>query len=180
MKNLVKKIIGTLLSVAGITGAIISANTGFNMIKASSFTTTLNSNNSPVISAGAGTMVDDKGVTWEYSNVSDYNNGHITVNAQGYFGVSSSTTWGYTAINGITANFSTTDNELWLLTSFDGVDWNEQHVLESGVETHMADSWRYVRFYNWSDDNSSININIFKNCYRSKNTSSSHGPINVY
>ena len=159
MKNLVKKIIGTLLSVAGIAGAIISANTGFNVIKASSFTTTLNSNNSPVISAGAGTTVDDKGVIWEYSNVSDYNSGHITVNAQGYFGVSSSTAWGYTAINGITANFSTSNNELWLLTSIDGIDWNEQHVLESGVETHMADNWRYVRFYNWSDDNSSININ---------------------
>ena len=114
----------------------------------------LDSTNSPTLSNGSGTIVDQKGVTWEYFNASDYANGHITLNSQSYVGVSSSSAYGITAINGITVDFS--GDELWLLKSIDGIDWHEDRILTSEQEVLTANNWRYVRFYSYA---SQININ---------------------
>ena len=124
------------------------------------YTLTLNSNNSPTLSAGEGTKVDTKGVTWEYHNAADYNSGHVKLNHQGYMGVSSSTSYGFSGITGITVNYSVvTTAELWLLTSCDGVNWNEQTILESGTASSLANKWRFVRLYNYSVDSDPVNIN---------------------
>lgn len=161
-KNLLGKIAGALLGTCLLTSVVvvsINKTTLLNIspLKAEGYSITLDNSNSPVLSTGDGSMVDSKGVTWEYSNASDYNSGHISLNNEGYFGVSSITNWAYTGINGIVANFNS-DNELWLLKSIDGVTWSESEILTSGLETHSADNWRYIRFYNWSDNNTSINI----------------------
>ncbi len=115
---------------------------------------TLNSQNSPTLSNGSGTIIDDKGVTWEYFNASDYANGHVTLNSQSYVGVSSASAYGITAINSITVDFS--GDELWLLKSVDGTSWNEDKILTSDEEVISSNGWRYVRFYNYS---STVNIN---------------------
>ncbi len=121
---------------------------------------TLNSQNSPTLSNGSGTIIDDKGVTWEYFNASDYANGHVTLNSQSYVGVSSASAYGITAINGITVDFS--GDELWLLKSLDGINWNEERILTSEEEVIGANGWRYVRFYSYA---SQININSISITY---------------
>ena len=153
--NLIKKII------AGFLGATLPLSVGAVFLgnsikasKASAHTFVLNNNNAPEITNNQGTLEDEHYVTWEYNGVSDYNNGHIIINPQGYFGVKSDSNWGYTGIEGITANFSS--GELWLLKSVDGITWNESAILESGVENNTADNWRYIRFYSYAD---TININ---------------------
>ncbi len=127
-------------------------------LKASPLQMSLTHDNAPLLNNHSGTMEDEKGVTWEYSNADDYANGHVSIGHQGYFGVSSTTNWGYTGITSVIATF-TSNNELWLLTSADGITWGEEAILTSGVEKALLNSWRYIRFYNWSDNNTSININ---------------------
>lgn len=157
-----KEIIGIFLSTILVLGAIfVSFNNEFSLSRASrasAFTMTLNSSNSPSISNHNATRVDDKNITWEYNNVDSYASGHVALNSQGYFGISSTSNFGITAITNVVANFNSNDNELWLLTSYDGIDWHEQCMLESGEATTLASDWRYVRFYNWSDYNTNINI----------------------
>ena len=157
MNKLWNKIAAVTLSIT-VLGAVIVAGTqttsGFNRMKANAYTAILNANNSPSLSSGEGTMVDDRGVTWEYYNASDYASGHITLNSDSYFGISSSTSYGYTGIDGIRASFSS--GELWLLMSVDGINWHEGEKLASNMESHVADSWRYVRFYSYQN---TININ---------------------
>lgn len=156
--KLITKIVGACL------GLVLATSVGFATLansvrptRASAHTITLNNNNSPDLINGEGTN-DLNGVIWEYHNVSNNANGHITINHQGYFGISSSSNWGYTGIEGITANFSS--GELWLLKSVDGVNWNESAILETGVENNTADNWRYIRFYSYADiiDVSSISF----------------------
>lgn len=126
----------------------------------------LNSSNSPILSNGSGTIVDSRGVVWEYYNASDYSQGHITLNHQGYFGVSVSSPYGITGTTDITANFSAGQNsELWLLKSVDGITWGEDCILESNSAVASANNWRYVRFYNYSTDASSVNINSIQMNY---------------
>ena len=150
MIKLKEKIVGAILGVALIgatTATIIQGNAGFKSTQASAFTTTLNHNNAPTLSNGEGTMVDEKGITWEYSNASNSSTGHVVLNAQSYVGISSSSSWGITAIDTITTTF--TGDELWLLNSVDGVNWNECQTLESGLATTLSNNWRYIRFYNY-------------------------------
>ena len=119
----------------------------------------LNNSNAPTLSAGSATQVDEKGVTWEYSDCASYASGHVAINHQGYFGVISSTAYGYTGISKITANFSSSEgDELWLLKSIDGVEWHEDCILTSGTGVTTPLNWRYVRFYNYSKNNNAINI----------------------
>jgi len=149
----------TMLPLVAVGTLFFTANNAIRPSKASAFTMSLNATNAPTLNNGEGTMVDEKNVTWEYHNASALNNGHVTLNHQGYFGVSSSGDWGYTAISELTVNFTSgTDGELWLLTSIDGVDWNEQIMLESGETTDWANDWRYIRFYCWDDNNDPINV----------------------
>ena len=159
-KRVSNKTIGFLLSLVTL-GAVVFAAiqtkgsfTMFNRLKADGYNVTLNKNNSPTITNGDGTYVDERGITWEYHNASNYASGHITLNADGYLGVSSSTAYGFTGIERITTSFS--GSELWLLKSVDGIEWHECETLTSGQDTYSANDWRYVRFYNYS---STININ---------------------
>lgn len=158
----IKSVIGAVLATAsalaiGVATLVNGADMA-NTRADNTYHLVLNDSNSPAISAGSGTMIDNKGIAWEYSNVSDYNDGHITLNNNGYFGISSSTNYGITAITSVVADFTSNDNELWLLTSYNGVDWHEQCMLETGESTTLANGWRYVRFYNWSDYNTGIDI----------------------
>lgn len=127
--------------------------------KATVLTTVLNNANSPELANGEGTMTDDKNVTWEYSNASDLNNGHVSLGHQGYFGISASTDWGYSGIESLTVTFSNGEgDELWLLTSFNGTDWSEQGLLTSEQETNLISNWNYLRFYSYDENNSGTNI----------------------
>ena len=168
-------LVGAAVLPLVVVGALFfAANNNIRPSKASAYTMSLNNNNSPTLNAGEGTMLDEKGVTWEYRNASDLANGHVTIGHQGYFGVSSSSQYGYTAISELTVNFTAgTDGELWLLTSIDGVDWNEQIMLESGVATDWANDWRYIRFYCWDDNNTPINVSSVSFDYECTGISSS-------
>ena len=157
-----KKLIAMIAAALplGVVGTLFfAANNSIRPSKASSYTASLTSANSPELTNGEGTMIDEKNVTWEYHNASDLANGHVSIGHQGYFGVSASTDWGYTAIQELTVNFTAgTNGELWLLTSIDGTTWNEQITLESGITTDYANNWRYIRFYCWDDDDDGIDV----------------------
>ena len=150
----------TLAPVLAIGILFWNSNPLLNKSKASTYFVALDNSNSPTLDAGEGTMIDENNVIWEYNNAANNPNGHITLNHQGYFGVSSSSEYGYTKIEGITAYFTKgTTGELWLLTSYDGEHWSEQTTLESGILTEEANDWRYVRFYCYDDTNTPINVN---------------------
>ncbi len=159
----------------GVVGTLLfAANNSIRPSKASAYSMALTNANSPELTNGEGTMTDDKNVTWEYHNAADLNNGHVTINHQGYFGVSASTDWGYTAIQELTVNFTAgSSGELWLLTSIDGSTWNEQITLESGVPTDYANNWRYIRFYCWDADNDGIDVTSVSFGYECTGISSS-------
>ena len=159
-----KEIIGLILSITLVFGAIFVATSNelgrINDSRALGQTIVLNANNSPTISNHNATRVDEKNITWEYNNVESYASGHVTLNHQGYLGISSNTSWGITGISSVTANFVAGQNsELWLLKSVDGVTWNEDSILTSGDATTTTNNWRYIRFYNYSSDSSTIKIN---------------------
>lgn len=149
----------TTLPLTIVGTLFFTANSNIRPSRASAFSMALNANNSPMLSNGEGTMTDDKNVTWEYHNASDLNNGHVSIGHQGYFGISSTTDWGYTAISELTVNFTAgTDAELWLLTSVDGIEWHEGTILESGISTNYSNNWRFIRFYCWDDNNGQVNV----------------------
>lgn len=153
----------TLLPITAVTISYAANNaSGFKLTKATPYTLTLDSSNSPDLSGGNGSMVDEHNVTWEYHNASSFANGHITIGADGYFGVSSSSIYGYTGIDGITVNFN--QGELWLLKSVDGVHWNEGEVVTSGEASHNADNWRYIRFYSYADTVSVTSVSFVYSC----------------
>ncbi len=172
-----KKLIAMIAAVLplGVVGTLFfAANNSIRPSKASAYTASLTNANSPELTNGEGTMTDEKNVTWEYHNASDLNNGHVSIGHQGYFGVSASSAWGYTAIQELTVNFTAgTNGELWLLTSIDGATWNEQITLESGVPTDYANNWRYIRFYCWDDDDDGIDVTSVSFGYDCTGTSSS-------
>ena len=157
-KKLVSIMCATLLPAAALGAVFYASQDIIRGTRASTYNCTLDENNSPSLSNGEGTMTDEKNVTWEYHDAFNNSNGHVSLNHDGYFGVSSSTIYGYTGIESITATFSGQDNELWLLTSVDGINWNEQEILTSDTSTQRANNWRYIRFYNYSDSNASIDI----------------------
>ena len=158
--EIIAAITGPLLLV----GACFYASNGGNLLMrqltaSNERTVRLSNLNSPTLSNGSGTIVDDKGVVWEYYNASDYSQGHITLNHQGYFGVSSASPYGITGSTDVSANFIAGQNsELWLLKSVDGITWGEDCILENNSPVVSANNWRYIRFYNYSTDASSIDI----------------------
>ena len=177
----------TLLTVGvAVDGNILNlSNLGLKLSRASSepYTTTLNNSNSPTLSSGSGTMVDDKGVTWEYSGCANYASGHITLNHNGYCGVSSSSQYGYTHISKITADFTSSEgDELWLLKSIDGTNWSEEQILESNTGVTAVNNWRYIRLYNYSENENSISINSVQiefGCLNGKTTTEDVDLANV-
>lgn len=140
-----------------------------------SYTFNLDNTNSPSLSSGSGTMLDAHQVTWEYSNCASYGSGHVTINHTGYFGIKSNSAnhYGYTGISQITASFSTVDGKLWLLKSVDGTTWNEEKMLVSGEPVTGANNWRYIRFYNYSENSNVININSIQIIYSCTGSTSS-------
>ena len=168
MKIGLKAILGitgmSLLAVGvAVDGGVFNfANIALRMSRATGTSVVLNNSNAPTLSGGAATRVDDKSITWEYSNCASYASGHVKINAGGYFGISSSSIYGYTGIDGLTVNFTNGGSgELWLLTSYNGTTWNEMKEFkdtDNGVFTTVADNWRYIRFFNYAPDNSQISI----------------------
>lgn len=126
-----------------------------------SYNIVLNHSNAPTLVSGEGTRTDNKGITWEYHNCSNYS-GHVTLNADSYFGISSSN-HGVTGINNLIANFSG-NGELWLLKSVDGINWSEDCILESNISVSTANNYRYIRFYNYSDSINIDSINLNYSC----------------
>lgn len=181
-RNGLALIITTTITIVGL-AAFFGANEGLSLVRTSadaSYTITLDNDNSPTLSSGGeGTMTDNKGVTWEYHNASDYNAGHITLNHQGYVGVSQNSQYGITSITSITANFSGGDNELWILKSIDGIKWGEDCILTSGEPITSVNNWRFIRFYNYSADNTAINIDSINVTYGCSGTNASEDVDNA-
>ena len=135
------------------------SNLALRFSRALDYNITLNHGNAPTLSGGSGTMTDEHSVTWEYNNCASYASGHVTINKDGYFGISSSTGFGYTFVTSLVANFTTTnDGQLWLMTSLDGTNWVEMEQLTSGASTIIANDWRYVRFLDYGPAGNQINI----------------------
>ena len=119
----------------------------------------LDSSNSPELTNGEGTMEDSKGVTWEYHNAADYASGHVSIGHKGYFGISSNSNYGVSGIQSLKVDYTAdAQSELWLLTSIDGTEWGEQLILQDNESTTLAKNWKYIRFYNYSSSDSSIDI----------------------
>ena len=160
MTKLQKIVGGALLTLSvGVIAIQFAYSTTFVKTKANEVAY-LNADNSPeLLSDNTGTMVDENGVTWEYNNAEDYAAGHVTINNGGYFGVSSSSSWGIAGIQSLRVDYTAdTQSELWLLTSIDGLDWGEQLILEDDVSTTLVKNWKYIRFYNYSSSDSAIDI----------------------
>ena len=176
MNKTLNQVVGGILGTTLLASVVLVGvqNTGLNLSRAdNTYTISLNNSNSPTLSGGSATRVDEKGITWEYSNASNNASGHVTLGHQGYCGIKSTSSWGITGIGSITANFTAGANsELWLLRSVDGVNWNEDHILTSSEPTASASGWRYIRFYNYSTDNSSISINSINIGYECSGISS--------
>lgn len=156
-KDLLVKLTATFLGLVLLTCSVLSIRVSNNVknkigFADSSYNIVLNNSNSPTLIDGNGTRTDDKNIVWEYHNCSDYS-GHVTLNADSYFGVSVSN-YGITGINNLVVNFNG-NGELWLLKSVDGINWGEDSILESASTVLTANNYRYIRFYNYSD---SINI----------------------
>lgn len=142
-------------------------------------TIVLDDSNAPVLSNGEGTMVDNKGVTWEYHNASNYNDGHIELNHQGYVGVSAGSAYGVTAITDLTVTFQAGSlGELWLLNSVDGVNWGEVEMLKKPTEldktsatSTLIENWRYIRLYYYYNGNNPIDIDTLTVHYSCTGTS---------
>ena len=154
-------IIGTVLLPLTTAGALFFGSSDLlKPSKADGTSIVLDENLQPTLDgSGDGQLLDQKGVKWEYHNAASYPSGHVSIEHQGYFGISSSSDYGITEILSVTVDFESTDNELWLLKSTDGINWHEVGLLESGTPSTSANNWRYIRFYNWSDDDTSIDIN---------------------
>lgn len=102
--KLITKIVGACLGLALIGSVgIVALNNSVKLTHASAHNITLNIDNSPDLSNGEGTQ-DINGVKWEYYNASENETGHVSLGHQGYAGVASTTDWGYTGIDSITAN----------------------------------------------------------------------------
>ena len=176
-KSLLFETIAACTGAAVLGGSVFFAansNNGFiNHLKAVGNMAVLNNSNSPTLSNGSGTIIDSKGVTWEYYNASDYSAGHITLNNGGYFGISAASQYGYTGISELSANFSASSgDELWLLKSVDGITWGEDKILEDDTPVYTANNWRYIRFYNYSSSNNPINISSISFSYSCSGISS--------
>ena len=168
MTKLTLQLCASLLSVSCL-GTVVGVKATQNSDKkllsfrvSNDFNITLNSDNSPTLSNGSGTIIDEKGVTWEYSNASDYANGHVTLNSNSFVGVSSNSAYGITAIESVTVDFS--GDDLWLLKSIDGISWNEDKILTTDESVTSANGWRYVRFYSYASQIDINSISISYSC----------------
>lgn len=163
-------VIGSVLLPATVAGAVfVGASRSFQPSKAeNSYSAVLNQTNQPTLdSSGNGTASIGKGVIWEYNNAQDYAGGHVSLKNNSYFGVSSTTPYGYTQITNVEINYSAgSDGELWLLKSVDGTTWSEDKLLKASTDitstsasTTTSNNWRYIRFYyNWGSSNSTLSV----------------------
>ena len=157
-----------ILAFAGAIFCASPKNISFVRTKATNDSTIiLNSSNSPTLTNGEGTTQDQKNVTWEYHNASDYASGHVSLSHEGYFGVSQYSPYGVTGISELTITFNAgSAGELWLLNSIDGINWGEVEMVKKPDETSKTSStttsvndWRYIRFYYYDTNSGSIAIN---------------------
>lgn len=158
-------ILGPAMLVVGVaidSGSFDFANLALRLSRALDYNITLDHDNAPTLTGGVGTMIDEKNITWEYNDCASDASGHVKVNNGGYFGISSSSIYGYTGIDALTASF--TGNELWLFTSVNGANWIETDKLESGRSTTVANNWHYVRFYSKGGQTSVTSVSIDYRC----------------
>ncbi len=161
-KKKILLVFGTIsLSAVAVCGLILGSNNEslFSRAEQNDLVITLNSSNSPTLSSGSGSMVDAKGVKWEYSKASSLASGHVTLNNGGYMGVAADAAYGITGISSLTANFTKDDSaELWLATSYNGTTWYEGELLVSGQVSTVANNWRYVRLCSYDTNEVGIDI----------------------
>ena len=181
-------IIGSVLLPVLAAGAIFVGSNNTIRPSSAASPTTLNSSNRPTLSNGAGSMIDDKEVTWEYYHAVDNPTGHISLQHNGYVGVSSSSQWGYTRITNVVVNYTAGSlGELWLLKSVNGVDWYEAKLLKkvdddtsSSASSTEANNWRYIRLYFYdATENEMIDINSVSISYDCNSATTVSGPEDV-
>ena len=167
-KNL-KKVIAAIfapLLLVGVAFCVTQNNNLFKRVSASGPTATFDSSNTPTLDHGEATVVDYRGITWEYHNASYYSGGHISLSNEGYFGISSVSSYGLKGVTGVTVTFTANgSSELWLLKSVDGVTWGEDALMESGTTVETANNWQYLRFYCYSSTSDKVDINLAQITY---------------
>lgn len=114
-------------------------------IKASTYSSLLDSSNAPVLTDGVGTIVDSAGVKWTYSNAATNNSGHVTLNNGGRMQTDILTDWGYSGVESVNAVFNGAGDHLYLQASYDLTKWYDICALESGVNATSAANWSYFR-----------------------------------
>jgi hypothetical protein len=158
-RSVLIQIIAAIAGPSLLVGAVYFAtnNVLLKRARASEYVATFNEDNSPDLDAsGNATVTDRRGIIWEYYNAADYNDGHVALNHEGYFGISKSSSYGLKGIEYITVDFdSTSGTELWLLKSVYENEWNEVIKLEDDTPTMLANNWQYIRFYNYAPDGTS-------------------------
>lgn len=164
MKNKVLKIIslsslGAMVVSIGAAFAVRESKKAIQKIKASTYSMVLDNSNSPTLVAGTGTMVDDKQVTWEYSGAQNFATGHVSLQHEGYMGITSTSSWGITGIESIVVDYTATTGELWLLKSIDGNTWYEGEILTDDVESTAVNGWRFIRLFNYDESDNTVDIN---------------------
>ena len=82
-KGLLGKIVGVITGTSVLAGAVFAgvqkSSSDFSRLTADAYNILLNNSNSPTLVDGSATIVDEKGVTWEYYNASDNSSGHIAL-----------------------------------------------------------------------------------------------------
>lgn len=165
LKKVIAAIVAPLLLV-GVAFCVTQNNNLFKRVSASGPIATFDSSNTPTLDHGEATVEDYRGITWEYHNASYYSGGHISLSNEGYFGISSVSSYGLKGVTGVTANFNANgDSELWLLKSVNGIDWGEDALMESGTTVETANNWQYLRFYCYSSTSVTVDINLVQITY---------------
>ena len=159
-------------------GAAVSSANGFSILNPlialdDPYTIVLDNSNSPVLNNGNGSITDSKGVVWEYSNASNMLNGHVSLLNQGYFGVSALSPYGITGVETFDINFSSSNvnNELHLQLSYDGTHWEFFGEVTSQSSPVFCEGYRYLRFFAYTENNSSIDITSLSVEYSCSGTS---------
>ena len=126
----------------------------------------LDNTKTPTLSDGVGTLVDARGVTWEYKDAASSAGNHVSLQAGGYMRVSSDSAYGITGITSFISTFTASEgDQLDLLVSVDGLDWENFGYLTSNSASEWAKGYRYVGMYaNGSNPITISSVNISYSC----------------
>lgn len=170
-----------LLAITGIcsvsAGLVVAlANTGdavFRSVATSNGSIVLDKNNAPVLTDGAGSMTDAKGVEWQYKKAQLSSNSHVALQDRGYMRVSPTAAYGIKGISSFTPVFTASGTDkLILLASEDGVEWRKFGALESGVASRWAVGYYYVGLLAETEESRTIVVNSLNIEYSCSSVSS--------